>query len=240
MMTALPHLLCRVEGVADRFALTFDDGPSPRNTPRLLEVLARLGARATFFQLGRNVRRHPELSRRVVEDGHEVGLHDDHHLPPALLPLGLFRREFRAADLAVRAATGTAAHFYRPPFGLLTPAQAARVRRWGYEPVLGDVYPRDPDRPGVERIVARTRAGLRAGSILILHDASGWGDLDRGQTIAAVERIVREQSLRGLRAVSVGELVAAAGRGAEAATPAAAPPAPPDDRGPRETSVGPG
>jgi peptidoglycan/xylan/chitin deacetylase (PgdA/CDA1 family) len=212
------HLLCRVEGVTDAFALTFDDGPSPRNTPRLLSLLAGHGARATFFQLGRNLRRHPELTRAVLAAGHEVGLHDDHHLPPAWLPAPLFAREFRAAEAALRRIVADAGtpppRFYRPPFGWLRPAQARLVRSWGLEPVLGDVFPGDPERPGVAAIVARARAGLRAGSILILHDGSGYLDLDRGQTIEAAGILIAEMARRGVRAVSVGELVARSRHGA--------------------------
>jgi peptidoglycan/xylan/chitin deacetylase (PgdA/CDA1 family) len=219
------HMLCRVEGVSDAFAITFDDGPSPRNTPRLLEVLARRGARATFFQLGRNLRRHPDLTRAVLAAGHEVGLHDDLHLPPVLLPAPLFAREFRATKRALAriadagpgsgAASGESQappRFYRPPFGWLRSAQARLVRAWGFEPVLGDVFPGDPERPGVEAIVERALAGLRGGSILILHDGSGYFDLDRGQTIEAAGILLDEMARRGLRAVAVGELVALGAR----------------------------
>ena len=206
----LPHLLCRVDGVADRFAITFDDGPSPRHTPRVLERLERHGAHATFFQLGRCVRRHPELARRVRDAGHEIGLHDDLHLPPRLLPRWLRRRELRACEAALRAAGVMPSRLYRPPFGLMSPAQAEEMRGWGYQPVLGDVFPRDPERPGVERIVAWTLESLRPGSILILHDGSGWGDLDRSQTVEAADRILARAAERGLRGVSVGELIASA------------------------------
>ena len=212
----LPHVLCRVDGVADRFAITFDDGPSPRNTGRVLERLRRHGAHATFFQLGRRVRRHPEITRRVRDEGHEVGLHDDHHLPPVCLPQWLRRRELRACEAAVRAAGVEPARWYRPPFGLLRPAQAEEIRAWGFAPVLGDVFPRDPERPGTERIVEWTLACLRPGSILILHDGSGYGDLDRSQTVEAADRILGHAARRGLRAVSVGELIGEHARGISA------------------------
>jgi chitooligosaccharide deacetylase len=84
------------------------------------------------------------------------------------------------------------------------------VRAWGYAPVFGDVFPRDPERPGTERIVEWTLACLRPGSILILHDGSGYGDSDRSQTVEALDRILEQTAGRGLRAVSVGELVAGA------------------------------
>ncbi|HET7226748.1 MAG TPA: polysaccharide deacetylase family protein [Candidatus Eisenbacteria bacterium] len=92
-------MLCRVEGVADRFAITFDDGPSARHSERVLEVLARHGAHATFFQLGRQVRRHPGLTRLAHARGHEIALHDDLHLPPPLLPRA--KRRIAAAKAAL-------------------------------------------------------------------------------------------------------------------------------------------
>lgn len=202
-------LLCRVEGVTDRFAMTFDDGPSPRNTPRLLELLAREGARATFFVLGRHVRRAPGLLNRVADEGHEVGLHGDGHWPlPLLHPIESLRQWRRAED-SIREAAGVSPRLYRPPFGWLHPSQARLVAERGYTPVLGDVYPEDPRRPGVERIVHRVVPRLRPGSILILHDASAWGDVDRGQTIDAVQQILIRARDQGLRAVTVGELMAA-------------------------------
>jgi len=201
------HLVCRVEGVPDRFSLTFDDGPSRETTPRILDLLARRGARATFFTLAPNVRRAPELIARMTREGHEVAAHGDRHWPlPLLLPGGI-RREVERSVSAVVEAGGGAPRFYRPPFGFMMPGQAAFVRGLGLEPVLGDVYPEDPQRPGVERIVGRVTARLGAGSILILHDGSPFGDPDRRQTIAALDPILDHAAAAGLAAVTVGELL---------------------------------
>jgi peptidoglycan-N-acetylglucosamine deacetylase len=201
------HLVCRVEGVSDRFSLTFDDGPSPEVTPRILDVLARRGARATFFTLAPNVRRSPALIARMIREGHEVAAHGDLHWPlPLLLPAGI-RREIQRSVSAVVEAGGSTPKFYRPPFGFMMPGQAAFVRGLGLEPVLGDVYPEDPQRPGVERIVRRVVARLGAGSILILHDGSPIGDPDRRQTIAALDPILDHAAAAGLTAVTVGELL---------------------------------
>lgn len=201
------HLLCRVEGVADRFALTFDDGPDPQATPAILDLLARHGARATFFTLAPNVRRERALIGRMVDEGHEVGAHGELHWPlPMLLPGGI-RREVERSVAAVVAAGGPAPRFYRPAFGFMMPGQAALVRRHGVEPVLGDIYPEDPRRPGVERIVRRVVTRLTGGSIVILHDGSPFGWADRRQTIAALEPILRHGAASGLRAVTVGMLL---------------------------------
>lgn len=202
------HLLCRVEGVADRFALTFDDGPSPRHTPLVLDVLRRHGARATFFTLAPNVRRAPALARRIEAHGHELAAHGDRHWPLPILPPWGIRGEVLRSIEAIEDAGARRPRFYRPPFGFMMPGQAAFVRAMQVEPVLGDVYPEDPARPGVRRIVDRVLERLRGGSILILHDGSPLGDPDRSQTVAALDVILRETNAAGLTAVTVDALVA--------------------------------
>jgi len=148
-----------------------------------------------------------ELLRRVADAGHEVGAHGDWHLPMPIVPPHVVRHELLACARAIEAAGAPRPRFYRPPFGLMLPSQAAFARRLGFEPVLGDVYPEDPRRPGVAKIVARTMRRLREGSILILHDGSVWLPGDRSQTIRAVEIILGEAADKGLRAVTVGELL---------------------------------
>jgi peptidoglycan/xylan/chitin deacetylase (PgdA/CDA1 family) len=204
------HLLCRVEGVRGRFALTFDDGPSPRTTPAALDLLHRHGARATFFTLAGNVRRSPGVVHRLVAEGHEAAIHGELHWPLPLLPPWTIRAEIVRSAAAVHDAAGVRARFYRPPFGFMMPSQASFVRALGFEPVLGDVYPEDPRRPGVDRIVARVLPRLCDGSILILHDGSPIGDPDRSQTLEALEIILPHAARNGLHAVTVAELLDAA------------------------------
>lgn len=201
------HLRCRAEGVEGRFALTFDDGPNPDATPSLLDLLPRFGARATFFVLAGNVRRHPELVARLVAEGHEAASHGEVHWPLPFLPPWMIQRELRRSATAIEGASGVRPTHYRPPFGFMAPGQARFVRYLGYEPVLGDVYPEDAHSPGVERIVSRVTRRLTAGSILILHDGSPLGPADRSQTILAAERILEWAAARGLRAVTVRELL---------------------------------
>jgi peptidoglycan/xylan/chitin deacetylase (PgdA/CDA1 family) len=203
------HLVCRVENVPDRFALTFDDGPGRNSTPGILDLLARRAVRATFFVLAENVRRHPELVRRIVAEKHEVGAHGDRHWPLPILPPPLIRRELERCSNAVFEAAGVRPLHYRPPFGLMMPGQSWYVRRLGFVPVLGDVYPEDAHNPGVDRIVERVLPRLTAGSILILHDGSPLRGIPRSQTVAALEHILDYAERRGLRAVSVAELLEA-------------------------------
>lgn len=205
------HLLCRFEGVDDRFALTFDDGPNGDMTPALLDLLRDRGDHATFFVLAPNVHRHPALVRRMVREGHEVAVHGDLHWPLALLPPWALRREVQGTIAALESATHVRPHYYRPPFGFMMPGQAAYVRTFGLECVLGDVYPEDPPQPPAVTIAHRVLARLRGGSIVILHDGSPFGDCDRAQTLAATARILTEAHGRGLRAVTLSQLAATAG-----------------------------
>lgn len=201
------HLLCNVEGVTDRFALTFDDGPHSRATGAVLDVLARHSARATFFMLGGNIRRFGDLVRRVASEGHEPAVHGNTHWPlPLLLPGGIRAQVSRCAE-EIEHATGTRPLYYRPPFGFMSPGQARFVRSLGYEPVLGDVYPEDAHRPGAARIVRRVLPRLRAGSILILHDGSPMEHADRSQTVEALEIILSEAARRGWRGTTVSDLL---------------------------------
>jgi peptidoglycan/xylan/chitin deacetylase (PgdA/CDA1 family) len=201
------HLLCRLDGIHDRFALTFDDGPSLTDTPRVLDALESFGARATFFMLRRPVLRQAALVREIRAAGHETAAHGDLHLPLLALPPPLLAREIVAAADALEQVTGERPRHFRPPFGLMLPSQAAFARRLGLDPVLGDVYPEDAYRPGVERLMRRVTARLRGGSILILHDGSAWTDQDRSQTVALLGRLLPWAAERGLRAVSVAELL---------------------------------
>ncbi len=203
------HLLCRLDDVRDQVALTFDDGPSAAGTPRVLDVLARHGAHATFFTLAGNVDRWPELVRRMVADGHEVAIHGELHWPLPMLTPGLIRREVERSAAAVARAAGVAVRHYRPPFGFMLPSQARFVASLGYVSVLGDVYPEDAQRPGTDKIVDRVLPRLRAGSILILHDGSALGEPDRSQTCEGLEIILRHMRANGLRGVSVAGLLAA-------------------------------
>ena len=201
------YLLCNVPAARRCFSLTFDDGPSPRNTPRLLEVLERHGARATFFLLASRVRRHPELARRIAAERHEIGIHGDTHLPAWSLPRRWLTRDVDRAVAAVRDACGRTPRHYRAPFGLLLPSQADWLRAHGLVAVLGSVYPRD-HAAGDPRVIARrVVTGLESGAIVILHDSSVLGDMNREPTVTAVDEILTRAAERDLRCVPVAELV---------------------------------
>ena len=205
------HFLDRVDGVADAFALTFDDGPSSEWTPRLLAHLAAHGARATFFPLAHNLRREQVLAQAALAGGHEYGVHGQWHLPPPLLPWGFLARDTRRG-IAAAQAIGARPRWYRPPFDVLRPDQARRLHaELGLVAVRGDVDPADFQQPGEDRIFTRVMAGLRPGSIVVMHDSSGIGDFSRHQSVAAAARILAAARERGWRCVTVSELLAQPG-----------------------------
>lgn len=202
------QLVVSVPQAGKRVALTFDDGPSPAHTPALLELLAERGARATFFLIGKRARAHPELARRIVSEGHEVGNHGWSHIPLPLLSPEAMTREVAAGGHAVTEAAGTVPRCFRPPNGWITPRSLAVVRRLGYTPVLGDVYPRDVSRPGTEVLVRHVLRRVGPGSIVILHDGGGWrASGDRRQSVAAAARIADALAGEGYTLVTVSALI---------------------------------
>ncbi|WP_063784902.1 polysaccharide deacetylase family protein [Streptomyces sp. TP-A0356] len=159
-------------GRRDHIALTFDDGPDPRSTPRFLDALDGLGVRATFFVLGESVERHPALARETAERGHELAVHGWTHSRPWLpLPGRDVADLVRAVD-AVYDAAGRRPRWYRPPYGILTSGRWAAARRAGLRPVLWTAWGRDWTADAAPASVhAALASGLRGGGTLLLHDS---------------------------------------------------------------------
>ncbi|UQU65811.1 bifunctional polysaccharide deacetylase/glycosyltransferase family 2 protein [Couchioplanes caeruleus] len=174
-------------------ALTFDDGPDPRWTPRILDVLRRHHARATFFVLGANVARYPELTRRIVAEGHELGVHTYTHADLAGLPAWRQRAEIAATQSVIASTTGVRTRLLRPPYSstpdAVTVPQGSALDRAaadGYLTVLTDLDTADWRRPGAAAIVRAGTPAAGRGAVVMLHDGGG----DRTQTVAAVDRLL--------------------------------------------------
>ncbi|MEV5547352.1 polysaccharide deacetylase family protein [Streptomyces sp. NPDC052309] len=161
------------QGRPDHVALTFDDGPDPVSTPHFLDALGGLGVRATFFVLGENVVRHPELSREMVRRGHELGVHGWRHDRPWLPSPGRDARDLLRAAEAVREVTGRdGPRWYRPSYGVLTSGRWAAARRAGLRPVLWTAWGKDWRGDATpESVRAAVAADLRGGGTVLLHDA---------------------------------------------------------------------
>ncbi len=154
-------------------SLTFDDGPHPAVTPRLLDLLRERGVRGTFFLIGREVERHPEIVRRIASEGHALGNHTASHsyLFWAHSRVRL-RREIASAQEAIEAAAGVRCRQFRAPVGLKNPWLSAELGRMGLELWSWEVRRLDRGRPDPARLLRRLRRRLRPGSILLLHDGA--------------------------------------------------------------------
>lgn len=178
-----------------RLFLTFDDGPNARFTPEVLDVLDRFGARATFFVVGAEVVRRPDLTAELVRRGHAVGNHTFNHPDLRRLSRAEFDDELLSTSEAVRSATGSSPTCMRPPFGATNATTVAWSRELGMEVVLWNVDTQDWRRPGAQAIADEIVRGARDGRIVLLHDGGG----DRTQTVEGLRLALERLSADGWR-----------------------------------------
>jgi peptidoglycan-N-acetylglucosamine deacetylase len=183
-------------------ALSFDDTPSPY-TEGIYRTLLRYGAHATFFVIGDRIDGHAALLREMVENGMELGNHSYTH-PRGLATEGeRASLELQAANAAIERASGFRPCLFRPPYGVLTPDLVQRAKVAGMTTAKWTVDPADWMHPGVEAIRERVLAAARAGSIVVMHDNIE----TRGQTLQALPSILQGLRARGLRMVTISELL---------------------------------
>ena len=201
-------------------ALTFDDGPDPQWTPAVMETLARLGAKGTFFVLGRNVESHPGLVRQLLADGHAIGNHTFSHSCLAHHGPGHVVRELGACHRAIKQATGQSVWLMRPPFGAQTIDTFLTAHLLGYRTIHWSASAHDWLGEPARVLADRVLAAAGPGAIVLMHD--GWqpppdGSVpgnaatlaDRTATIEALPLIIEPLSRDGYRFVTVPELLAA-------------------------------
>ncbi|MFQ5604332.1 MAG: polysaccharide deacetylase family protein [bacterium] len=190
-----------------KIALTFDDGPQPTYTPQLLDILSKHAVPATFFLIGQHIEKNVELAERTVQAGHEVGNHTFSHPYLFRLSDADMLSEIRRTDALLRNLDGAAPKFLRPPMGLFSRRVLNLVEQAGYKSVVGDVYPRDPHLPGKNKILQRVLSRVVNGSIIILHDGGNTEQVDRSQTVWAVDRLVPQLRERGFQFVTLSDLL---------------------------------
>ena len=172
-------------------ALTFDDGPNEPWTSRLLDTLADKAVPATFFQVGRCARRHPEVTRRVVAEGHVLGNHSESHAFSRYLREPGHRREVERGRATLHAVSGRAPLLYRPPWLCHWPWVLRGIAGTGSQVVSGTfASPFEQFQPRPEVLVAGAVRRARPGAIVILHDGREARGGDRGASVAAVGPLV--------------------------------------------------
>lgn len=180
-------------------ALTFDDGPDPETTPRILEILKREGVRATFFVVGTKLKRHPELARRIVEEGHALGCHSYDHQRQTDLSEEQVWRQIRDCQILARRA-GVPLVAYRPPYLAQNETVRRAVQRWKMPLVMATVLGEPTHAPPNHYWVYRYARRTHNGSILLLHDTYPY-------TAEALPELIHALRQRGFRFATVPELV---------------------------------
>ncbi|HWZ41942.1 MAG TPA: polysaccharide deacetylase family protein [Candidatus Saccharimonadales bacterium] len=195
-----------------QIALTYDDGPNDPHTLRLLEVLARHDARATFFLIGRYVRQRPDIVRAIRDAGHAIGNHTYSHPNLALVSPARLCRELEDCHKALQDAIGDYQPLFRPPFGGKRPDVLRAARRMGLEPVMWSVTAYDWSAKSSDSIVGHATRQMgprdgKQGEIILLHDG---GHLefgaDRSHTVEATRRLLEKYSAEGKRFVAIPDL----------------------------------
>jgi cellulose synthase/poly-beta-1,6-N-acetylglucosamine synthase-like glycosyltransferase/peptidoglycan/xylan/chitin deacetylase (PgdA/CDA1 family) len=199
----------RQRPAARRIALTFDDGPDPRWTPRIAAVLRQLHVPATFFVVGSHVAQHPDIVRSLHEQGFEIGQHTFSHADLGKEPGWARRVQMALTESSIVGATGIRSRTIRPPYSATAASVTRRqaralgdVARRGYLVALSDIDSRDWTQPGVDEIVQRSTPRGNAGGVVLMHDGGG----NRTETVAALRRVVPRLRARGFRFVTVAQM----------------------------------
>jgi peptidoglycan-N-acetylglucosamine deacetylase len=183
-------------------AMTFDDGPSAENTPRLLDILKQRGIKATFFLIGQNVQENPAIVKRILAEGHEIGNHTWTHPQLSKLSDDKVKMEIGKTQDAIKEATGYTPTIIRPPYGAIT----TREKEWiekdlGLNVIIWSVDPFDWKRPGPSVVSQRILAGAAPGAIVLSHDI-------HKQTVDAMPATLDALIAKGYKFVTVTQLIA--------------------------------
>ncbi len=182
-------------------AMTFDDGPHPSNTPRLLKILRDRNIKATFYVVGKNVKAYPHIVRQIISEGHEIGNHTWTHGSLTSMSDEQIRRELKMSADAVFEAAGYRPHTIRPPYGAVNQRiKELMFAEFGYPTIMWSVDPQDWRRPGVSVVTSRIVNASHPGAILLAHDI-------HAPTIDAMPATFDQLLAKGYRFVTVSQLM---------------------------------
>lgn len=213
----IPGLISRIFGYrvfrkgtgSKEFALTFDDGPDPRFTPQLLDLLLRYNAKATFFVVGANAERYPDLIQRMHAEGHLIGIHNYVHKTNWLMRPATVRRQIeRTADIIYNI-TGERSTYYRPPWGIVNLFDISKRRQVQivlWSAMFGDWR----EKLGADRLTEKMLARLNPGEVMLLHDSGTTlgADPDAPEhMLVALERTLEVAQSRALRSIRIDEMI---------------------------------
>lgn len=186
-------------------ALTFDDGPDPLYTAQILDALGKYNAKATFFVIGEEAARYPEIVKREAREGHEVANHTyRHHFRDGHSP-AMLKRELEKSEKVIKELTGYQPTLFRPIAGYYDEEIIDTAVAEGYNVILWSWHQetRDWSKPGANKIVENVISDTRPGDVIIFHDAGG----DRTQTVKALEQILEILYKKGYKCTTVSDLL---------------------------------
>lgn len=191
-------------------AFTFDDGPSPVWTPKILDVLKKAGVKATFFMLGEHVLKYPDVARRVAEEGHEIGNHTQDHHVLIYYTNDELEKEIKDAEESIRKVTGVTTKYFRPPKAWVTDEEKKKIKDMGYKTILWSLNSKDWVTFDDKYIIKYIMHHVRPGDIILFHDSGGTFSTeggDRHETVLAVGRLAEKFKEQGYRLVTISELL---------------------------------
>lgn len=191
-------------------AITFDDGPDPLYTLQILDILKEKNVKATFFLIGKNAEKYPEIAKRIVKEGHSIGNHTYSHRSLIPLSAAATREEIKKGEEAIYKATGIRPTLFRPPRGIYSMYALRFLREERYTVVLWDVSTMDWAELSPQSIVLNVLRHVKPGSIILFHDS---GDIvsfkggDRTNTVKALPLVIDELRAKGYEFVTVDQMI---------------------------------
>ena len=200
----------RVQTDKKHVVLTFDDGPSPIWTPKILDELKKENIKAIFFMIGHHVQKYPEIAKRVVEEGHTIGNHGYAHSVMLYYTLAEIEEEINYTEHVIREITGMTTKYFRPPKAWLRQTIKDKVQSMGYETVLWSLNSKDWVSFNHKSITRYITKHIKNGDILLFHDSGNVASTEGGsrlQTVKTISLLARTLREKGFEFISIEELI---------------------------------
>ncbi len=195
------HTICRNPNAKQQISLTFDDGPHPEFTPRLLDILRRENIKATFFCIGHKMEEHPELIRQLHEEGHLIGNHTYSHSKYIdLNSINTFAEEITKTSKLIHQLIGHTPRFFRPPYGIVNPRVAGGIKKAGVLSIGWSIRSFDTVNQQTDSVVRKVTRKLNSGDILLFHDHLEWSS-------EILEKFLKELRETEFKIVPLDELI---------------------------------
>lgn len=161
-----------IPNTQNKIYLTFDDGPTPEITPWVLDVLKKHNVKATFFCIGQNIQKYPELFQRIISEGHSVGNHTHNHVLGWKTPTKNYLKNIEQCQTEIAKEKVGESKIFRPPYGKLTPSQSRAIRKLGYKIIMWDILSADFDATiSPQECFENSTNKVESGSIIVFHDS---------------------------------------------------------------------